>query len=114
MVFVFGIDIPLVEMIFVLTLILVLLLALLIYVVVILNKLNERLKEILRKENLELRGLKTIEEKEQTEIGLLRKIWRGMVFKKTPKRKPKPRKRRYVRRKPVKKRRVRRDRFIHP
>ena len=117
MVFVFGIDIPLVELIFVLTLILVLLLALLIYVVIIQNKLNKRLKEVLAKENLELRGLQSIEEKETTEIGLLNRILYGMLpggikktvikrraAKKKIKKRRKPRK---TRRKPRKKRVVR-------
>jgi len=74
MVFVFGIDIPLVEMIFVLTLALLLLLGLLIYVVIVLRKLTKTLETILRKENLELRGLKDITEEEKEEAHLLRVI----------------------------------------
>lgn len=74
MVFVFGIDIPLVELIFVLTIILVLLFALLIYVAIILNKLNRLLHEILLKEDTELKGLQDIEDKEMEEISLLRQI----------------------------------------
>jgi len=79
MVFVFGIDIPLVELIFVLTLVLALLLALLIYIVINQMKLNKRLKQIFEKENTELRDLKSIEDKEKTEIGLLRRILFGIM-----------------------------------
>jgi hypothetical protein len=106
MVFVFGIDIPLVELIFVLTLILVLLLAFLIYVVIIQTKLNKRLKEILAKENLELRGLQSIEEKETTEISLLNRILYGMLpggMKKVVVRRRAAKKKRKKRRKPKKK-----------
>ncbi len=71
MVFVFGIDIPLVELIFVLTLILVLLFALLIYIVVRQNQLNNRLMIILDKENIELDNLKEITKEEKTEAKLL-------------------------------------------
>ena len=107
MVFVFGIDVPLVELIFVLTLILILLFALLIYVVIIQNKLNRRLKEVLKKENQELVGLKHIEDKETHEISLLNRLLFGMLpgrrstttitkktitEKKTAKRKPRKRK----------------------
>ena len=114
MVFIFGIDIPLVELIFVLTLILILLLALLIYLVVSQTRLNKRLKEILRKENLELKDLSNIEEKEKAEIGLLRRILNIMaprrIIKKRPKRR-KPKKRK----KPKKRiRKVKRSRFIQP
>ena len=71
MVFVFGIDIPLVELIFVLTLILVLLFALLIYIMVKQNQLNNRLAVILDKENIELDNLKEITKEEKTEAKLL-------------------------------------------
>ncbi|MEE9525620.1 MAG: hypothetical protein V3V78_03385 [Candidatus Woesearchaeota archaeon] len=150
MVFVFGIDIPLVELIFVLTLILILLFSILIYLVISQSKLNKRLKEILGKENLELRGLKSIDEKERTEIGLLRRILYGVgstrktirrAAKRKPKKKPKrktvtvrrvvrktatkrrpvkrkPTKRvvikRHLRKKPAKKTKKRRYRYVQP
>ena len=118
MVFVFGIDVPLVELIFVLTLILILLFALLIYVVIIQSKLNKRLKEVLRKENLELRGLESIEDKESHEINLLNRLLFGMlpgkkssttITKKTitEKTTKKPKKRKVKRKKPVKRRKPR-------
>ncbi len=87
MVFIFGVDIPLVELIFVLTLILIGLLALLIYLVVSQTKLNKRLKEILAKENLELKDLSNIEEKEKAEISLLRRILDIMAPRRVIKRK---------------------------
>lgn len=74
MVFVFGIDIPLVELIFVLTLVLVLLFALLIYIMVRQSQLNKRLMVILDKENAELDNLKGITEEEKTEAKLLGSI----------------------------------------
>jgi hypothetical protein len=74
MVFVFGVDIPLVELIFVLTLTLLGLLGLLIYIVIKQNKINKRLKLIIDKENIELKGLKNIGEEEKDELRLLRFI----------------------------------------
>ena len=85
MVLVFGIDVPLVELIFVLTLVLFLLLGLLIYLVVNQVKLNKRLELILRKENLELKDLKRIKKGERTEVSLLRRILLGMTFRRTKK-----------------------------
>ncbi|MBU0456943.1 MAG: hypothetical protein ABH824_02665 [Nanoarchaeota archaeon] len=72
MVFVFGIDVPLVEMIFVLTIILVVLLGLLIYLVIGQVKLKRELKTVINKENVELKGLKEIQGEEKDELGLLR------------------------------------------
>ncbi|MBU0470606.1 MAG: hypothetical protein KJ984_03970 [Nanoarchaeota archaeon] len=74
MVFVFGVDIPLVEMIFVLTIILVILLGLLIYLVIGQVKLKRELKIVISKENVELGDLKEIQEEEKGNIGLLRAI----------------------------------------
>jgi len=74
MVFVFGIDIPLVELIFVLTLILIGLFGLLIYVTIKQHQLNKRLESILSKENTELKSLKEISHEEKSELKLLRFI----------------------------------------
>ncbi|MBW2981885.1 hypothetical protein KY343_03325 [Candidatus Woesearchaeota archaeon] len=74
MVFVFGIDIPLVELIFVLTLVLIGLFALMIFIIIRQNRLNKRLESILSKENLELTSLKKITKEEETEANLLRAI----------------------------------------
>jgi len=74
MVFVFGIDIPLVELIFVLTLVLIGLFGLMIYIIIKQYKLNERLEIVLSKENIELDSLKHITEEEKTEARLLRAI----------------------------------------
>jgi hypothetical protein len=74
MVFVFGIDIPLVELIFVLTLVLIGLFGLMIYIIIKQHKLNKRLEIILNKENIELDSLKDITEEEKTEAKLLRAI----------------------------------------
>ena len=74
MVFIFGIDIPLVELIFVMTTVLVALLVLIIYDIVNQNKLNKLLVSVLGKENLELRNLKRISEEEMKEARSLRLI----------------------------------------
>lgn len=74
MVFVFGIDIPLVELIFVLTLILLGLFGLMIYIIIKQYKLNQRLGIILNKENVELSNLKDIRKEEKTEARLLTTI----------------------------------------
>ena len=74
MVFVFGIDLPLVELIFVLTLMLIGLFGLLVYIIIKQRQLNERLEEILSKENVELKSLKTISKEEKSETKLLRII----------------------------------------
>lgn len=74
MVFVFGIDIPLVELIFVLTLTLIGLLGMLIYVVIKQHQLNKRLEIVLSKENVELKSLKDISKEEKSELKLLRLI----------------------------------------
>ena len=74
MVFVFGIDIPLVEMIFVLTLVLIGLFGLMIYIIIKQYRLNQRLGIILNKENIELSNLKDIRKEEKTEARLLGNI----------------------------------------
>ena len=74
MVFVFGVDIPLVELIFVLTLVLIALFGLMIYIIIKQRRLNERLESVLDKENIELRSLKDISREEKTEARLLRVI----------------------------------------
>ena len=74
MVFVFGVDIPLVELIFILVLILIALIALMIYVIIKQNRLNQRLEVVLDKENMELDSLKKISKEEETESNLLRAI----------------------------------------
>ena len=74
MVFVFGVDIPLVELIFVLVLVLIALVALMIYVIIKQNRLNQRLEVVLDKENMELDSLKKITKEEETESNLLRVI----------------------------------------
>lgn len=71
MVFVFGIDIPLVELIFVLTLVLVVLFALMLYVMIKQHRLNKNLNSVLTKENLELKNLRDIVQEEKTEARLL-------------------------------------------
>ena len=74
MVFVFGIDIPLVELIFVLTLLLIVLFGLMVYIIIKQHRLNQRLGIILSKENLELDSLKKITKEEETEAKLLAAI----------------------------------------
>lgn len=74
MVFVFGVDIPLVELMFFLVLILIALVALMIYIIIRQNRLNQRLEVVLDKENMELDNLKKITKEEQTEANLLRVI----------------------------------------
>lgn len=80
MVFVFGIDIPLVELVFVLTLVLCLLLVLIIYLTVNQFRLNRHLKQILANENIELKDLRDMQEEEKDEIELLRMV-RGELDK---------------------------------
>ena len=74
MVFVFGVDIPLVEMVFVLTLVLILLFVLLIYIMISQHKLNKLLSSVAYKANLELGTLKKINVEEKEEMRLLRFI----------------------------------------
>ncbi|MBW2966598.1 hypothetical protein KY342_05830 [Candidatus Woesearchaeota archaeon] len=74
MVFVFGVDIPLVELIFVLTLVLIALFGLMIYIIIKQRQLNERLETVLDKENIELKSLKDISKEEKIEARLLRVI----------------------------------------
>jgi hypothetical protein len=74
MVFVFGVDVPLVELIFVLTLIMILLFGMLVYLIVSQVRLTRVLNAILDKEGLELKGLKVIRKENQDEIKLLRTV----------------------------------------
>ena len=74
MVFVFGIDIPLVELVFLLTLGLIVLCGLLVYIIIKQNQLNKRIDTILGKENLELSSLKKVAKEEKIEANLLRAI----------------------------------------
>ncbi|MBU0469977.1 MAG: hypothetical protein KJ598_00620 [Nanoarchaeota archaeon] len=74
MVFIFGIDILLVEIIFVLTITLIVLLGLLIYLVIGQVKLKRELKKVISKENVELNALRKIEEEEKDNINLARTI----------------------------------------
>jgi hypothetical protein len=74
LVFVFGIDIPLVELVFILTLGLITLCGLLVYIIVKQHQLNQRIEKILGKENLELSSLKMVAKEEKIEANLLRAI----------------------------------------
>jgi hypothetical protein len=74
MVFVFGIDIPLVELIFVLTLVLILLFVLMIYLTISQIRLNRLLKQVLANENIELKDLRDITAEEKDELELLRLV----------------------------------------
>ena len=74
MVFVFGIDVPLVELIFVLTLILAVLFGILVYMLVNQIKLHSLLEMVLRKEDIELKGLKEINSEEKKELNVLRSV----------------------------------------
>ena len=106
MVFVFGIDLPLVELIFVLTIVLILLFGLQIYLIVSQYLLNEKLKTVIRKEDVELKRLNTLNKEEKSELTLLRtirheldkllyvKTHRKIITKKTITKKPAVKKRR--------------------
>ncbi|MFH1682518.1 MAG: hypothetical protein ABIA37_01855 [Candidatus Woesearchaeota archaeon] len=72
MVFVFGIDVPLVELIFILTLILALLFGILVYLLINQINLHKMLQTVLRKEDIELKGLKEIGDEEKSELRMLR------------------------------------------
>lgn len=72
MVFVFGIDVPLVELIFVLTLILAVLFGILVYLLINQIRLHKLLEKILGKEDMELKGLKEINQEEKNELKVLR------------------------------------------
>ncbi|MBW2997197.1 hypothetical protein KY349_02545 [Candidatus Woesearchaeota archaeon] len=74
MVFVFGIDIPLVELIFVLTLILILLFGLMIYLIISQVRLNRMLEKVLANEDIELKNLKEMRQEERDELRLLRLV----------------------------------------
>jgi len=74
MVFVFGVDIPLVELIFVLTVVLILLFGFMIYLVIGQVKLRRKLRTVIYKENIELRDLRKLQIEERDELKLLRII----------------------------------------
>jgi hypothetical protein len=74
MVFVFGVDVPLVELIFVLTLVMILLFGMLVYLIVSQVRLTRVLRAIMKKEGLELDGLKVIRKENRDEIRMLRSV----------------------------------------
>ena len=74
MVFVFGIDIPLVELVFILTLGLIALCGLLVYIIIKQRQLNQRIDKILIKESRELSSLQSVAKEEKIEANLLRAI----------------------------------------
>lgn len=74
MVFVFGIDVPLVELIFILTLILALLFGIIVYMLINQINLHKMLQNVLRKEDIELKGLKEISQEEKSELKILREL----------------------------------------
>lgn len=78
MVFVFNMDVPLVELIFVLTIILSLLLIAIVFIISILYKLKKRLDAIFGQEASELTNLKRLEKEENQEIDLLKEIGRSL------------------------------------
>lgn len=74
MVFVFGVDIPLVEVLFVLALVLMFLLALLIIVIVNQHRINQRLKLLVSEERTELKDLRLLTKEEKEELEDLQDI----------------------------------------
>ena len=91
MVFVFGIDIPLVELIFVLTLVLILLFGFMVYLVISQIHLGRKLKMVINKEKTELNLLKNINVEEKRKLSLIAAIRAGLdrLFNRTPKKKAK-------------------------
>ena len=74
MVFVFGVDIPLVEMIFVLTVALIILLGIIIYMIISQVRLHNMLQKVLANEDTELKNLRDLRQEERDEIRLLRLV----------------------------------------
>lgn len=74
MVFVFGVDVPLVELMFVLTLVLILLFGLIIYMLISQVRLHRMLQKVLANEDAELRNLREMRQEEKDELSLLRLV----------------------------------------
>ncbi|MBD3248690.1 hypothetical protein GF336_01475 [Candidatus Woesearchaeota archaeon] len=71
MVFIFGMDVPLVELTFLLTIILILLAGLMIYTIILFVKLSKKLDSVVEKEKKELNILQKLEKGEKLETEAL-------------------------------------------
>lgn len=78
MVFVFGLDVPLVEMMFVLTVVLVILLAIMIFQIIELLSLKKDLKKLVKKEEEEINILSKVQKTEEKEIKVLNNVQKKM------------------------------------
>lgn len=78
MVFVFGLDVPLVEMMFVLTIVLVILLAIMIYQIIELLNLRKDLKKLVKKEEEDIKVLTKVEKAEEKEVKVLNNVQKKM------------------------------------